>query len=780
MSNKKVIRLSVRNLVEFILREGDIDNRIAGTSEKDAMQLGSKIHRKIQRQMGSDYRAEIPLKMQIPYAKFILQIEGRADGIQENEEGVLIDEIKGVQKELEHIKEPAGVHLAQAKCYAYIYAKQQNLEEITVQITYCQMETEEIRRFQQVCDVVELEAWFYGVINQYEKWANFEIDWETKRTSSIKQTEFPYEYRKGQKELVTSVYKTILRKKKLFIQAPTGVGKTMATIFPAVKAMGEGLGNKLFYLTAKTITRTVAEQAFLHLRDKGLQMKTITLTAKEKICFCEQTECNPDACPYAKGHYDRVNDAVYDLLTSTDDMSRELVEAYAEKHQVCPFEMSLDVSLWVDGVICDYNYVFDSKAHLKRFFSEGRKGNYLFLIDEAHNLVERGREMYSATLIKEDFLSVKRKVKEYPKLSMQLDACNKILLEMKRECDSYKLYDNISHFYIKLVNVHNQLEKLLEENKRVEDEILDFYFNVRFFLEVYENLDENYEIYSEMDEAGQFRIKLFCVNPSTNLNQYLEYGNSAIFFSATLLPINYYKSLLSVASDDYAIYAESSFDEKNRLLTIANDVSTRYTQRGEGMYRKYASYIANVVQVRKGNYLAFFPSYAFMERVKEAFEECDLSDVEVIVQGQNMREQEREEFLQRFDEEQEKSLVGFCVLGGVFSEGIDLTEERLIGAIIVGTGLPQVCNEREILKQYFDKKGQNGFDYAYLYPGMNKVLQAAGRVIRTEKDTGVIALLDERFLGRRYRDTFPREWTDIKLCSVADIGEKIKEFYSVV
>ena len=261
------------------------------------------------------------------------------------------------------------------------------------------------------------------------------------------------------------------------------------------------------------------------------------------------------------------------------------------------------------------------------------------------------------------------------------------------------------------------------------------------------------------------------------MNQYLEYGNSTIFFSATLLPINYYKSLLSVASDDYAIYAESSFDEKNRLLTIANDVSTRYTQRGEGMYRKYASYIANVVQARKGNYLAFFPSYTFMERVKEAFEECAVANVEMIIQGQNMREQEREEFLLKFEGEQEKSLVGFCVLGGVFSEGIDLTEERLIGAIIVGTGLPQVCNEREILKQYFDRKGQNGFDYAYLYPGMNKVLQAAGRVIRTEKDTGVIALLDERFLGRRYRDTFPREWTDVKVCNVKDIGEQIEELW---
>ncbi len=778
MEQRKIIRISVRNLVEFILREGDIDNRIAGTSEKDAMQLGSKIHRKIQRQMGSNYRAEVPLKIQVPFEKFILQLEGRADGIQEDEDGALIDEIKGVQREIERIKEPAGVHLAQAKCYAYIYGTQQNLKEITVQMTYCQLETETVIRFQEKYGMDELEKWFMALVNQYEKWANFEIDWEVKRTYSIKQAEFPYEYRKGQKELVTSVYKTILRKKKLFIQAPTGVGKTIATIFPAVKAMGEGLGDKLFYLTAKTITRTVAEQAFSHMRLQGLKMKTITLTAKEKICFCEQKECNPDACPYAKGHFDRVNDAVYDLLISSDDITRELVEEYAKKYEVCPFEMSLDVSLWVDGVICDYNYVFDPNAHLKRYFSEGKKGKYLFLIDEAHNLVERGREMYSATLYKEDFLSVKKKVKEYHKLTSQLDACNKILLGMKRECENYRVYENVSHFYIKLVNVYTQLEKLLEENRHVDDEILDFYFNVRFFLDVYENLDENYEIYTEMEENGNFKIKLFCVNPAANLEQYLEYGNSTIFFSATLLPIAYYKKLLSVETDDYAIYAQSTFDEKNRLLLVGNDVNTRYTQRGETMYRKYASYIANIVRARKGNYLIFFPSYLFMEHVKEMFDEMELSDIECIVQGQNMREQDREEFLQKFEQEQEHSLVGFCVLGGVFSEGIDLTEERLIGAIIVGTGLPQVCNEREILKLYFEHQNENGFDYAYLYPGMNKVLQAAGRVIRTENDVGIVALLDERFRGGGYQRTFPREWKDIEYCSGDSVQEKIKEFWN--
>ena len=340
---EKIIRISVRNLVEFILREGDIDNRKAGLPDKEAMQLGGRIHRKIQRQMGSDYYAEVPLKITVPCEGFAIQIEGRADGIQKTADGVVVDEIKGVLRELEYIEKPVSVHLAQAKCYGYIYGKQQELDSITIQMTYCQMEAEEVKRFQETFSIEELERWFLDIVMQYEKWARFQVEWRQTRDATIKEAEFPYPYREGQRELVTSVYRTILRKKKLFIQAPTGVGKTMATIFPAVKAVGEGLGDKIFYLTAKTITRTVAEQAFQILKKNGLQYKVATLTAKEKICFCEKAECNPDVCPYAKGHFDRVNDAVYEMITTMEEMSRENIETQAKKHSVCPFEMGLDV-----------------------------------------------------------------------------------------------------------------------------------------------------------------------------------------------------------------------------------------------------------------------------------------------------------------------------------------------------------------------------------------------------------------------------------------------------
>ena len=780
---ERVIRISVRNLVEFILREGDIDNRISGSMEKDAMLQGGRMHRKIQRRMGPEYHAEYSLKMRIPCEGYQIQLEGRADGViireKDGKPDVIIDEIKGIFRDLHFLEAPVNVHLAQAKCYAYIYGEQNELDEIGVQMTYCHLDTEEVKRFRQHYSLEELKTWFDGLIEKYRKWAEFQIRWEKERDESIGKIEFPFPYRKGQYDLAASVYRTILRKKKLFIQAPTGVGKTMSVIFPAVKAVREGLGQKIFYLTAKTITRTVAEQAFRTLKEQGLKFKVVTLTAKEKICLCEETDCNPDACPYAKGHFDRVNDAVFDMITGGRDISRETLEEQARKYRVCPFELSLDVSVWTDAVICDYNYVFDPNAHLKRFFSESGDNGYLFLIDEAHNLVERGREMYSAVLYKEDILEVRRAVKQMDsRLAKRLEETNRLMLELKRECEDYRVLESVSHLALKLMNLLTEMERFLEEYREGEKRelVLDLYFQVRDFLNIHDILDENYVIYSELERDGRFKVKLFCVNPAANLQNYLEQGNSTIFFSATLLPIRYYKKLLSVETDDYAVYAESPFPEENRLLIIGRDVSTRYTQRGQIMYRQIAEYIAAVAEARRGNYMAFFPSYRFMEDVYEEFIRR-APGITAVVQSQFMDEKEREQFLERFEASDSAGLVGFCVMGGIFSEGIDLAADRLIGAVVVGTGLPQVCNDREIVKQYFDSRGMDGFDYSYRYPGMNKVLQSAGRVIRTENDRGIIVLLDDRFCQKQYQELFPREWKVSRICSVGDIKEEAERFW---
>lgn len=708
-------------------------------------------------------------------------MRGGADGviIKGDTSEVIIDEIKGILRDLSLIEQPVNVHLAQAKCYAYIYAKQHSLREIGIQMTYCNLDTEEIRRFLSHYTYEALECWFEELISSYEKWARFQIKWEEKRNSSIRLVEFPFSYREGQREVAAAVYRTILRKKKLFLQAPTGVGKTISTLFPSVKAIGEGLGEKIFYLTAKTITRTVAEQAFRILGEQGLQMKVITLTAKEKICKCEETECNPVSCPYAKGHFDRVNDAVYDLIMNYNEITRDVIENQSEKYMVCPFEMSLDVSLWVDAVICDYNYAFDPTAHLKRFFSENAGKKYIFLVDEAHNLVERGREMYSARLYKEDFLELKKmmRVKE-PILSKKADEVNRQFLLLKRECEEYRVLESVSHLAIKLMNLLAEMERFFEKSSESDkrDQVLELYFKVREFLNIHDILDENYVIYSEYQQDGRFMVKLFCVNPAVNLQAYLEYGIGTVFFSATLLPVRYYKKLLSIETDDYAIYADSPFPKDSRLLLIGRDVSTRYTQRGPEMYRRIASYIVGAADAKKGNYMVFFPSYRVMEEVHSVFsEKC--GKISSAVQSPFMSEEDREVFLKEFDEIREESFVGFCVMGGIFSEGIDLPEDKLIGVIIVGTGLPQVCNEREIVKQYFSGIGSDGFEYAYLYPGMNKVLQSAGRVIRTEKDRGLILLLDERFSTGRYRELFPREWSNARHCTAESLTSYMQEFW---
>ena len=750
MSN---IKISVRNLVEFILRSGDIDNRRSSSADVDAMREGARMHRKIQNRMGPEYSAEVGLKIVIPGDRYELVVEGRADGIMEKDNApVTIDEIKGIYADLEFLKEPVPVHLAQAKCYAYIYALQNDQKIMGIQMTYCNLDTEEIKYFNTEIRFEDLEEWFQGVIKEYKKWADFQYDWKKTRQASISPLEFPYEYRKGQKKLVADVYRTIHRKKNLFIQAPTGAGKTISTIFPAVKAVGENLGDKIFYLTAKTITGNVAMDTFELLRGVGYQAKIIRLTAKEKMCPLSEMECNPEHCPYAKGHFDRVNDAVFEILKEKDVFTREVLLNQAEKHMVCPFEMSLDVASWVDDVVCDYNYVFDPNVFLKRFFSDGIQGDYIFLVDEAHNLLERAREMYSAELYKEDFLSVRKYMRIYSKkIEKELGKCNKIMLAYKRQCDEYTIMDNTADLVFALMRLTAEIEKFLPRNIEFKEkkEFLDFYYSLRDFISIYDRVDENYLVYAEHNEEGRFKVKLYNVDPSRNLEQCLDKANSTIFFSATLLPIQYYKSLLSTKADNYAVYADTTFTSSQRFLAVGRDVSSKYTRRTPEEYQKIAGYIMEVVLAKKGNYMIFFPSYKMMEQVEEEFEFRALGKVDCIMQRAGMREEEREEFLKEFEQERHNSLAGFCVMGGIFGEGIDLTNDKLIGAVIVGTGIPQISHEREMLKNFFDERNGCGFDYAYRFPGMNKVQQAAGRVIRTTEDRGIILLLDERFLDRK-------------------------------
>lgn len=851
-TTKYQLNISVRNLVEFVMRSGDIDNRATGRSSVDAMAEGTRIHKMIQKEGGANYKAEVSLKMNLQFENYDIQLEGRADGIITEKDKVTIDEIKGIYKDVMKMKQPIEVHKAQAMCYAYMYMTQNHLSQISVRMTYCNLDDETIRYFETDHTAQEVKNYFEHIVREYKKWSDYITTERTLRQESIKKLQFPFEYRNGQREIAVSVYKTVAANKHLFIQAPTGVGKTMSAVFPAVKSMGENLSEKIFYLTAKTITRTVASNAYDILRQHGLHFHTVTLTAKEKICsnyiydrgdeitqqpdadkqnsdsqsadkqntyeenldrqiadkqnIDEQildsqisdqpkcVECNPDSCPMAKGHFDRVNDAIFDIITHEQGIDRDLILKYAQKYNVCPFEMSLDVSNFMDGIICDYNYVFDPHARLKRYFADGIVGNYVFLIDEAHNLVERAREMYSAELIKEDFLMCRRIMKDRDKrLFNSFGKCNQAMLALKHESvfgeKGYDTFFETDDLIAKLTRIRTELEKYLDKHKEFTDRdiILDMYFKIKDYLDVYELVDSShYQIYSEMTEEGSFKVKLFCVNPSGNLSSCMAQGNATILFSATLLPVNYYKELLTGNIEDNAIYINSPFEQRKRLLLMARDVSSKYTRRNRTEYGKFLEYIEMAVSGAKGNYMVFFPSYKMMTDVYELAREYELTKkYKFILQKSGMDEKEREEFLNHFEIEdnqdrKEETVIGFCVLGGIFSEGIDLKNDRLIGSIIVGTGLPMVCNERQILKEFYDKHNRDGFDYAYKYPGMNKVMQAAGRVIRTTEDYGVILLLDERFMQNSYRSTFPREWSDVKIVTIDDTMQEIKRFWKYV
>ncbi|MBP3617963.1 MAG: ATP-dependent DNA helicase [Lachnospiraceae bacterium] len=788
-----VIKVSVRTLVEFIMRSGDLESG-SGRMDADAMQAGSRLHRKIQKSMGSNYTAEMPLSIEIPLEdgdeRFLLVVEGRADGvIREQDDSFVIDEIKCMYRDVMAIEKPEQVHLAQARCYAYMLGVKE--ERITldnsfyIQLTYCNIETENIKYFKEELSGEELTAWFDALIKEYAKWAAWERRWKKLRNASAKELQFPFDYREGQRDFTAGVYRSVLREKKLFAMAPTGVGKTISTVFPTVKAVGEGLTEKLFYLTAKTIVRTVAEETFSLLVERGLMFKTVTVTAKEKICVLEKPECNPFACPRAKGHFDRVNDALFDMLSNEKNITRELIEAYAEKHMVCPFEFCLDLTLWADAVICDYNYVFDPTASLKRFFAGDGKNNYVFLIDEAHNLPERAREMYSATLWKEEFLHVKRLFgKHMPKLTRRLEACNKELLRLKRECDSFTEHTEFGTLAIHLTRFLTDCEEYLKDEKRPgteRDAVLNLYFEARHFLAMYDFSDTDYRFYTSYGEDGSFYARVQCMQPARALGEQLKKGRSAVFFSATLLPVRYYMEELGGTEEDYAIYVPSPFRKEQRLVMVGCDVNFRYANRGRRMYEKAADYILKFAEAKKGNYFVFFSSYRMLQDVAAVLEER-LTEQGTILHRQktNMTETEREEFLAEFTAESEETHIGLCVLGGIFGEGIDLKGERLIGAVIVGTGLPLVCDERELFRRYYDEQaeaGRDGFSCAYLYPGMNKVQQAAGRVIRTMEDKGAVLLLDDRFAGNQYASLFPKEWYPYETVTLSTMGGQLEKFW---
>ncbi|MFS1003776.1 ATP-dependent DNA helicase [Enterococcus casseliflavus] len=804
-------KVAVRKIVEFILRRGDIDSRKVSNH---TAQEGARIHRQLQKEAGDAYQKEVFFKRESQIEKDSITVEGRADGLffDAAVNSWVIDEIKTSEPAFEDIPEDQiDLFFAQGMVYAYLFLLQENeqaalndsekqekpeaeaeatadgendprrpIDRIAVQLTYYQTTEKLTTRTRRTFQFSELAVFYEELLQEYHKWLVFQENWRRVRNTSLQLLSFPFEtFRKGQRELAAAAYKTLKNGKRLFAEAPTGTGKTMSTLFPALKVLGEEGADRVFYLTAKTITRQVAEDALSKLADNGSETKSVTITAKDKICFLDERNCTPEHCPYAQGYYNRINEALWDLLHHENQITREVIETYGMKHTVCPFELSLDVSVFCDVIIGDYNYLFDPTVYLRRFFEEPDE-EYFFLVDEAHNLVNRSKEMYSSTILRQPFKELKKKLpKDQQKLKRALNRVDKefaALAQLAKE-EGWS-YHHQAAPHETMVNQLYKLAELMKEwlpanpEHELQEEVLQVYFEANHYLKISEFYDDHYETTVEIDRYD-IKLRQFCIEPAPFLESVLDKGKASLLFSASFTPLSYYQEVLGGGDEALRYRLPSPFDPKNQGIFIADYIQTTYRQR-EASIPAIVDAIQQMTAAKAGNYMVFFPSYRYLDDVAAAFSQ-QAPEVEVLIQGTAMNEAEREAFLaqfQSFDSQQSslldksqdepksqpKTLMAFCVLGGIFSEGIDLKGDRLIGAAVVGVGLPQINHEQELIREYYDEKKAAGFAYAYQLPGMNKVLQAAGRVIRDVSDRGVVLLLDQRFRTPRYQELFPLHW----------------------
>jgi DNA excision repair protein ERCC-2 len=756
----KKIKLSVRTLVEHVYKSGSIDNTFRSSR---SLTEGTKIHQQIQKSYGKSDEKEVYVSGEILYEGLIYVVDGRCDGLLICDESVTVDEIKSTKSELSMINEDTYiVHWAQGIFYAYLYSLSKNLLKVNVQLTYVHVKSGETKRFKKELRKDELEDFVYKTIALYAPFAQLTHDHLEKRNESIQHLDFPFEsYREGQRKLAGAAYKSILDKKQLFANAPTGIGKTISTTFPTIKAIGEGVISKFFYLTARTTTRAAAEEAFTLMMEKGLLMKVTTLTAKDKVCLKEETICTKDYCEYADGYFDRINGAMQDILQNESLMNQRTIETYAKKHKVCPFEFAIDLSYTSDAVICDYNYIFDPRVGLKRH-SEEKKKQTALLVDEAHQLVDRGREMFSATVHQSLFQQLKKDYKDKNSNVYQIaKEINDFFNFFKKDCQTNNefAFKEIQEELITLLDAFLPIsEKALSTEGDRESSLLNAFFEAQNFIKVAALYNEQYVTITD-DQNHDFTVKMFCLDPSHLLQQMKKNFRSTIFFSATFAPFQYYQEMLGLSAKDYAIAIDSPFRREQTEVFIT-PISTKYKDRHKTK-SDIVKTIRKMVENNKGNYLVFFPSYRYMELVYNEFINEEVQ-CETIVQDYRMTHEERDKYLASF-QTTNSTLIGFAVLGGVFSEGVDLKGDRLNGVIIVGVGLPQISLERDLIKDYFQKIGKNGYDFAYVYPGMNKVLQAGGRLIRTETDFGRICLIDDRFLTTKYVEMFPHDWKEYSL-----------------
>ena len=759
---KLEIKKSVRELVELVLKSGSLDN----TFKTNARAIeGVKAHQKLQKsnsEIFSDYEKEVYLDTKIDAGSFLLHIEGRCDGIIEDLGRTIVEEIKSTYVPLNLIYDDFNdMHWSQGKIYAYMICEKRNIDTVYVQLSYYNLENNEVKSFLKKYTREKLTAYVMELVSYYKKYIERQIDNRLKRNDSITHLKFPFDnYREGQLSFIKACYGTIRDEEIIFIEAPTGTGKTISTIFPALKALDNELGEKIFYLTAKGANKTVVEETLSILRSRGLKIKTLAIQAKEKMCLNEKISCNKEECIYAEAYYDKLKKYIMDIVACESDFSSDNILEYAEKYKICPFELSLDLIEWCDLIVCDYNYIFDPKVQLNRVLDDGKKA--ILLIDEAHNLVDRSRSSYSASLLKSEFDNIKKEVRGiYPILYRKINKVIKIFSQERIYCEE----EGKRHIYYKeiLNDLCKELRALAKEidnilsarkDNKYSERLVELFFSINSFLGISELYNDEYYTYIE-NMSEDVKISLFCADPSKNLRSTMDKFKGVILFSATLSPFNYFIRILGGKNDDYRLKLKSPFPKENLTVFVSKE-NTRYRFRKKTIAEVSAK-INKFISSDIGNYMVFFPSYEYMESINNYLSEHHMLDY-VICQKSNMTMEEQREFINMFKER--NNIIGFCVMGGGFSEGIDLPGDNLIGAVIVGVGYPKVSIEGELICKHFGKEGEN---IAYVYPGINKVLQAAGRVIRTETDKGKLLLIDDRYLNAKYYNLLPETWKTIKI-----------------
>lgn len=774
------INLSVHQLVDFVLRSGSLDTRYFNS---DTMQEGTRLHGIYQAKQNDKYQKEVPLKGTIEYDNYRINLNGRADGIIVDDDQVTIDEIKTTNMPLEKFyEENKEWHIGQAVCYGYLYCLEHDLNDCIIQLTYISQINEKMMRKHFSYTFKELENKLVEYLIEYFDFQKILTKKQVQKIQSFSNLEFPFStFRKGQKELIDRIQETIKTKDILFVEAPTGIGKTMSTIYSTLNPLVKNDLDKIFYLCPKNSGFTNSLNALEILNESGYRFVSVELQSKEKMCpFKLDRSCNPEQCPLADEFYYREKDALKEIFLNEDLITSQKVKNYALKHNICPFEFNLDCLLYADYIICDLNYVFHPISALKRFFENPDKQYKMSaLIDESHNFLSRARDMYSCEIDYEQFKNLKKASKDFDSKELKsiINSINRdFKLFKKMEPIDEDIEIEVEQFEPNFIEKLAKLKKEMMEYKKIHpylDEIpfRQFMINANTFLKIFEKLNETFSLLvSRKEENIIFSIK--SIDPSKFIKEKLMQFENAVFFSATLKPFDFYEYSIMGSGSYPSMELESPFNPNNLKLMVNDSISVKYKDRAITI-PNVVSQIKSVIDSKIGNYIVFVPSFEYLNLLKEHFSD----DERFIFQEKSMKRSEIDNFLDSFVIDPSTTHVGICVLGGSFSEGIDLIGTRLIGTIVIGVGLPQMNKDNDRIKDYYTKIGLNGFEFAYTNPGINKVMQAIGRVIRTEEDKGVVLLIDSRMRWPKYKNTILHNKNYVIVKTNYDIERELHSFY---